>query len=88
MCNTASRGPMRDRATSTRTLGEDPGVLGLTTIAGSEVRPRPWGRPQDGFRHTRGRGLARRPWGRDALPGGLDDAGELAVQRHLAEAHP
>lgn len=27
MCNTASRGPMRDRATSTRTLGEGPGVL-------------------------------------------------------------
>ena len=29
MCNTAIRGPVRDRATSTRTLGEGPGVLGL-----------------------------------------------------------
>lgn len=27
MCNTASRGPVQDRATSTRTLGEGPGVL-------------------------------------------------------------
>jgi len=31
MCNTAIRGPVQDRATSTRTLGEGPGVLGSTT---------------------------------------------------------